>query len=123
MNERRAATAVALAAVVVGASLLPASGAGAAAGSLPPGADKLLHAIGYAAVAYAAASAANGRSVEVLVLVALGVAAVGAGVEVVQPAVGRHASALDALANLAGATAGVALNALVADSATGSLAD
>ena len=122
MNTYRVAAAVALAAVV-GASLLPASGAGGAAGSLPTGADKLLHAAGYAAVAYAAASSVDGSAPRTLALVALGVAAVGAGVEVVQPAVGRHASALDALANLVGAVAGVAGNALVADSTNVGLAD
>ncbi|MFC3477407.1 VanZ family protein [Halobacterium litoreum] len=122
MKAHRVAAAVALAAVV-GASLLPASGAGGAASSLPAGADKLLHAAGYAVVAYAAASSVDGSAPRTLVLVALGVAAVGAGVELVQPAVGRHASALDALANLAGAVAGVALNALVADWTNGGLAD
>jgi len=119
VNARRVATLAALA--VVAASLVP--GSTGAASSLPPGADKLLHAAGYAAVAYAAASATDDQSVRTLAVVALAVAALGTGVELVQPLVGRHASAFDALANLVGATAGVALNALVADSTADSLAD
>lgn len=103
MRQRWAAVAVALAVVVLAASLVPASGGD----SLPPNADKLFHFAGYAALAFAAAMAPDEATDRALVGVVLAVTAFGAGIEVVQPAVGRTASVLDALANVAGATVGV----------------
>jgi len=103
MRRPWARRAVGLAVVVLAASLVPASGGG----SLPPNADKLLHLAGYAAVAFAAAMALDDDTDRALVGVALAVTAFGAGVEVVQPTVGRTASVLDALANAAGAALGV----------------
>jgi len=103
MRQRWAALAVGLAVVVVGASLLPASGGD----SLPPNADKLLHLAGYAAIAFAAGMSPRPATDRALVAVLLGVVALGAVVEVVQPTVGRTASGLDAVANLAGAAVGV----------------
>ncbi|MFB6072466.1 MAG: antibiotic resistance protein VanZ [Halobacterium sp.] len=122
MTRRRLAPVAALVAVssvVLAASLLP----GSTAGGLPAGADKLLHAAGYAAVAGAAAWTTRARSTRSLVAVILLVGVLGAGVELLQPAVGRHASALDAAANLAGATVGVASWRLSAGTAGDDSAD
>ncbi|WP_336036256.1 antibiotic resistance protein VanZ [Halobacterium yunchengense] len=90
-------------AVVVAGSLAP----GAATGGVPAGADKLLHGLGYGAIAFFVAGARRRRSVRALAGVAAAVALLGAGVEVLQPLAGRAASPLDALANLVGAVAGV----------------
>jgi len=103
VRRRWAAVAVGFAAVVLAASLVPASAGG---GSLLAGTDKLLHAVGYAAVAFAAANAPEAPTDRTLVGVVVAVAAFGAGVEVVQPVVGRAASLGDAVANLAGAALG-----------------
>ena len=72
-------------------------------------ADKLLHGIGYAALTFAVARAARARAPRRLAAVVLAVTALGVGVELVQPLVGRTASPLDALANLGGAVAGALL--------------
>jgi VanZ family protein len=102
MRRQWARRTVALVVVVLAASLVPASGGD----SLPPNADKLFHFAGYAALAFAAVMAPAEDTDRALVGVVLAVAAFGAGIEVVQPAVGRTASAMDALANAAGATVG-----------------
>lgn len=109
-NPTRAwAAAVACAAVVVAASLVP--GAGPGPGTLPPGGDKLLHAAGYAAVAYllarAGAAARPTAPTGVALAATVAATALGGGVELLQSAVpGRTPSALDAAANLAGAVGG-----------------
>jgi VanZ family protein len=103
MHRDRAAVAAGVAAVVVAGSLVPAPENG---GGLPPGADKLLHVAGYAAVAWAWGRALDPPTDRGLAAVAVGAALLGAGVEVVQPTVGRTASGLDAAANLAGAVVG-----------------
>lgn len=105
MNRRHVVTGV-LALVVAAASLAPASGGGTAGALLGGGADKLLHAVGYAALAFAAAAAANASTARRVAGVVLAVLVFGVGVELLQPFVGRTASILDALADLAGATAG-----------------
>ena len=92
---------VSIVAVLAG-SLAP----GSTAGGLPAGADKLLHAVGYAVVAVSLAGARRAETARTLVSVVLAAALLGVGIEVVQPAVGRTASVLDAVANLLGATAG-----------------
>lgn len=102
MRRRWAALAVGLSVVVLAASLVPASGGQ----RLPAGADKLAHAVGYAAVAFAAGMTPEEATDRALAGVVLAVAAFGAGIEVVQPTVGRTTSLLDALANLAGAALG-----------------
>jgi VanZ family protein len=89
-------------AAVLAGSLAP----GSAAGGLPAGADKLLHAVGYAVIAVSLAGAQRAERGQTLVSIVLAAALLGVGVEVVQPTVGRTASALDAVANLLGATAG-----------------
>jgi VanZ family protein len=88
---------------VVGGSLTP----GSAAGGLPAGADKLLHGLGYAAISFFVAGARGERTLVGLLGTAVAVALLGAGVELVQPYVGRTASGADALANLLGAVVGV----------------
>ena len=92
---------VSIAAVLAG-SLAP----GSTAGGLPAGADKLLHAAGYATIALSLAGAQRAETGRTLVSIVLAAALLGVGVEVVQPTVGRTASLLDAVANLLGATAG-----------------
>ncbi|WP_232686417.1 hypothetical protein [Halobacterium zhouii] len=117
MNER-STTAALLALVVLVASLagsptrafegalhLP-SLTGTSGGATAGGADKLLHVAGYTALAYAVAAAVRAQTPRMLAGIVLAVTVFGVGIEVVQPSVGRHASALDALANLAGAALG-----------------
>jgi VanZ family protein len=101
------ALAVALALVILAASLIPASGTPDTGHT-----DKLLHAAGYAVLAWLGARAlpASSRTDAAGVLVA--VVAFGAGVELLQPLVGRNASRLDALANLVGAVAGMTYGGL-----------
>lgn len=108
---RRWAAVVGVAGVVGAASLVPLSGSPAGGSPLAvPGGDKLLHAVGYAAVAYlfARARAADGGTPTAAALLAVVVAtALGGGVEVLQSVVpGRTPSALDAAANAAGAVGG-----------------
>ncbi|WP_232702895.1 hypothetical protein [Halobacterium wangiae] len=121
MRAQRWGVATTVALAVVAASLVPASAA--SGGSLPGGADKLLHAVGYAALSFSVAVALRARTGRALAAVVLVVAALGAGVEVVQPTVGRTASLLDAAANLGGATAGALLRHLVATREADTLAD
>lgn len=97
---------------VLTASLLPGQSGVAAAGATPFGVDKIVHVIGYACLTYTVAGAVRARTAGRLAAVVVAVAAFGAGVELVQPVVGRTASPLDALANLAGAVAGALLWAL-----------
>ena len=104
MRRRWAGLAAGLAVVVLAASLVPVPDGD----SVPTGADKAVHAVGYAALAFAAAMAPEEGTDRALVGVVVGVAAFGGGVEVLQPLAGRTASALDALANLAGAAVGAA---------------
>jgi len=101
-RRRWAALAVALAVVVLAASLVPLPDGDSA----PTGADKLAHFVGYAAIAFAGANALREAGDRALVGVVLAVAAFGAGVEILQPIADRPTSALDALANLAGAAVG-----------------
>ncbi|WP_208288683.1 VanZ family protein [Halobacterium sp. R2-5] len=103
--QRWRVVAVAAIVAVLAGSLAP----GSTAGGLPAGADKLLHAAGYATIAFAVAAARRARALRALAAVVLAVALFGAAVELVQPTVGRTASLLDALANLLGATAGAAV--------------
>lgn len=87
---------------VVAGSLAPASTASGPAS----GADKLLHGVGYGAIAFFVAGARNARTLRQLAVVVVAVTLLGAGVEVVQPFVGRTASVGDAFANLVGAWSG-----------------
>lgn len=112
----RWAAAAAVAAVVVGASLvpLPAGGGSVPAGtdSVPAGSTVLAHVLGYAAVAAATAVALDGERRPAVVLGGAVVAAVGLGgvVEILQGVVpGRSPSALDAAANALGAVVAVVL--------------
>ncbi|MDH5019280.1 VanZ family protein [Halobacterium rubrum] len=102
MRRRWAGVAVALAVVVLATSLVPVPDGD----SVPTGADKLAHLAGYAAVAFAATRAVEDAGRRTLVSVVLAVSGFGAGVEVLQPMVGRGASLGDAVANLAGAAVG-----------------
>jgi VanZ family protein len=109
---------VAIFAMLVG-SLVPAPATTAdvaVAGPFGLGADKWLHAAGYAVVAgLAAASRDWRRRALALVVVVVAVAAFGAGIEVAQSVVpGRTTSSADAVANTVGAVVGVAGWALVA---------
>jgi len=88
--------------VVLASSLVPLPDGDSA----PTGADKLAHVVGYAGIAFAGAMAPEEDTDRALVGVVLAVTAFGAGVEVLQPVADRPASALDALANLAGAAVG-----------------
>jgi VanZ family protein len=87
---------------VVAGSLAPAS----TASGMTFGADKLLHAAGYGAIAFFVAGARSARTIRQLAVVVVAVTLLGAGVELVQPFVGRTGSALDAFANLVGAWSG-----------------
>jgi VanZ family protein len=102
MRRQWAALAVGFAVVVLAASLVPTSGGE----SFPTGADKLLHVVGYAAIAFAAGKALEDATDRALVGVVVGVTVFGAGVELLQPVAGRATSGLDALANLVGAVLG-----------------
>jgi hypothetical protein len=100
---------VALGVVLVG-SLLPApETGGTSVGLFGVGADKVVHAAGYAAVAGLAAASRDWRRRGLAVVaVVVAVTAVGAGVEVAQSFVpGRTMSGADAVANAVGAAAGV----------------
>lgn len=108
MDRPRVVVAV-LALVVLGASLAPIPGNVSTASTGAVGADKLLHAVAYAGLTFAVATAVDTRNPRRLAGVVLAVTAFGAGVELVQPFVGRTASLLDALANLAGSLAGALL--------------
>ncbi|MCD2202706.1 VanZ family protein [Halobacterium sp. KA-6] len=92
---------VSIAAVLAG-SLAP----GSTTGGLSAGMDKLLHAGGYAVIAFSLAGARQAETGRVLVSIVLAAALLGVGIEVVQPTVGRTASLLDAVANLLGAAVG-----------------
>lgn len=115
-DNRRLALFVAVTVVVVASSLAPGpTGPGGAPTDdvAPPGSDLVVHAVGYAAVAYTLAGALpprfrNTASVGPLVGVVVATAALGGAVEVAQSFVpGRTPSTLDALANAVGATVGV----------------
>lgn len=103
---------VASLALLVGSLIpFPAPDAGGVvlAGPFGVGADKWVHAAGYAVVAgLAAATRGPRRGLLALVAVIAVVAAVGVGVEVVQSVVpGRTTSTADAVANTVGAAVGV----------------
>ena len=119
-SQRWRVVAAAVAVVVVVASLVPAEAG--ATGGLPPGVDKLLHLVGYAALSFSDSAALRAQTVHKLGAIVVGVALLGAGVELVQPTVGRTASLLDAAANLAGAMAGVSVYWLVIAQTTDTLA-
>ncbi|AHG04696.1 antibiotic resistance protein VanZ [Halobacterium sp. DL1] len=120
-SPRWGAVAAAVGLVVVAASLVP--GSTGAASALPANADKLLHAGGYAALSFSVAAAMRARTVRTLAVVVLAVAALGGAVELVQPAVGRTLSLLDAAANLVGASVGATIRWLVTARTADSLAD
>lgn len=107
MSPRRLAVPAVVGVAVVAASLVPL---GSAAGSAAPvGADKLLHAVGYAAIAATTCRAVRARSARMLAFVAVGAVALGAGVELLQGVVPtRQPSLGDAVANAVGALVGVA---------------
>ncbi len=112
----RVGAAVAVAVALVGGSLVPGGGAVPAGDPLAVGADKWLHAAGYAVltatVAYALVGADGDRHRTVTVaLVALAVAvALGAVVELAQTAVpGRGFDRADLLANAVGAATAAVL--------------
>ncbi|UIO99524.1 VanZ family protein [Halobaculum sp. CBA1158] len=113
--ERRAAIVAAITTVVVTASLLPMPTGSEAGGTVaPPGSDLVMHAVGYAAVAYTLARTlpTRGRRRSLLALVGVAVAAtgIGAGVELAQEFVpGRTPSLLDGVANAVGAVGGALL--------------
>jgi VanZ family protein len=112
------ALAVATALLFLAVSLIPGSGT-----PNTGHADKLLHAVGYAALAWLGARALPATSPTDALGVLLTVVAFGAGVELVQPFVGRSASVLDAVANLIGATAGLVFWRAQATSTADALAD
>jgi VanZ family protein len=93
------------------AAVVPLSGSGSAGLLAVPGIDKLLHALGYAVLAAALAAALDSprrRSTTVLAAAFAVAAGYGGLLELVQLAVPtRHASALDLLADAAGAVVGV----------------
>lgn len=99
---------VAVALAILGASLVPGSASGAAGGAVGPvGVDKLLHAGGYAVLAFATLFALQARSLRTALLVVLLVTAFGGAVELLQsPVPGRHLSALDLVADAVGAALG-----------------
>lgn len=111
-DRTRAAILAGVTALVVTASLVPipvTSDQAYPTDALPPWTDKLAHAAGYAAWAYALAATRRARSVGALAGVVVAAALLGAGVELAQAAVpGRDPSALDAAANAAGALVGAA---------------
>jgi VanZ family protein len=104
--DRAGVVVAVLALVVLGASLAPVPGTVSTASTGTVGADKLLHAVAYAGLTFAVATAVDTRSPGRLAGVVLAVTAFGVAVELVQPFVGRTASLLDALADLAGSLAG-----------------
>lgn len=118
-DTRRIAVFAVVTAIVVTSSLVPVPTAPDQAlpgDTVPPETDKLVHAVGYAAVAYTLGRALpalrwGGDEAGGPLLAFLGVAAaataLGAGVEVTQSVVpGRDPSALDGVANGVGAVAG-----------------
>lgn len=97
---------VAVAVVILVASLVPGGGGGATVG--PVGVDKLLHVAGYAVLAAAMLFARRARSVGTALTVVLAVTVFGGVVELLQgPVPGRHVSVLDLVADAVGAVAGV----------------
>ncbi|WP_348607642.1 VanZ family protein [Halobaculum rarum] len=127
---RRLVIFAAVTGIVVTSSLVPMSTTSGQASAVdgvpvPSGADKLVHGVGYAAVAYTLGRAlparlrrdgnslrpdGNGPSIIVLVGVAAAATAVGAGVEFAQGTVpGRDPSLLDGIANAVGAVVGALL--------------
>jgi len=122
-RDRRLAIFAAVTGVVVTSSLVPMPAAPHPASSADPvsstpGTDKLVHAVGYAAVAYTLGRAlparvrrgADGPPIAVLLGVVAVATAIGAGVEISQGIVpGRDPSALDGVANAVGAVVGVVL--------------
>ncbi|WP_435119013.1 VanZ family protein [Halolamina sp. C58] len=98
---------IAVAAVVLVASLVPGGGGGGTIG--PVGVDKLLHVVGYAALAAASLFALRTRTLPAILAVAVAVTAFGGGVELLQGFVpGRAVSVLDLVADAIGAALGVA---------------
>ncbi|QZP38906.1 VanZ family protein [Halobaculum magnesiiphilum] len=127
-DTRRLAIFAAVTVLVVTSSLVPdptTTDRASPADVLPPGTDKLLHGVGYAAVAYTLGRALpaplrrggegshpdkSGPSTVMLVGVVAVATALGAGVEVAQGSVpGRDPSLLDGVANAIGAVVGAAL--------------
>lgn len=96
---------VALTVVVVVASLVPTPGSGEPVA--PAGSDKLVHAVGYAALAFAVGWAREDRTTATVALAVGGATLLGGGVELAQTLVpGRDPSAFDGVANALGAGVG-----------------
>lgn len=97
---------IAIAAVILVASLVPGGGGGGAVAGI--GIDKLLHTGGYAVLAAAALAARRRVDARSVLVVGLLVTAFGGVVELLQaPVPGRSLSALDLAADAVGAAAGV----------------
>jgi len=95
-----------IAVVVLAASLVPGGGGGGTIG--PVGVDKLLHVVGYAALAAASLFALRTRTRRTMLVVAVVVTAFGGVVELLQGFVpGRAVSGLDLVADAVGAVTGV----------------
>ena len=96
--------------VVVTLSLVPLGGGGVASGGVAGvGADKLLHLLDYAALAFALGYAVRARTAKTLLTVFLTAVAVGGAVELLQgPLPTRATSLADAAANTVGAALGTA---------------
>lgn len=91
---------VILALIVAVATLTPSH-------SMPsaPGSDKLHHFLAFGAIAFPPAFARP----RLFVWIVLAVSAYGAAIEIIQPHVGRHGDAMDAIANAVGAIFGASL--------------
>jgi hypothetical protein len=108
---------IAVAVVVLAASLVPGGGGGGTIG--PVGVDKLLHVVGYAALAAASLFALRSRTLRTLLVVAVVVTVFGGVVDLLQGFVpGRAVSGLDLVADAVGAAAGVAAWRLFARSSS-----
>lgn len=106
MRSRRL-LAVAVAAVILAASLVPDGGGGSAVG--PVGVDKLLHFGGYAVLTLVALAALRAQSARTVLAVVVLVTVFGGGVELLQgPVPGRSVSTLDLVADAVGAVVGAA---------------
>ncbi|GAB7012078.1 VanZ family protein [Halolamina salina] len=98
---------IAVVAVVLAASFVPGGGGGGTVG--PVGVDKLLHVLGYAALAAASLFAIRSRTLRTMLAVLVVVTVFGGAVELLQGFVpGRTVSGLDLVADAVGAVAGVA---------------
>jgi len=99
LNRLRRAAVICFGLAIVAGSLTSVPGAGVLG-------DKAQHFLSYAG--WATLVAASPRPLARIGLYAIVIGLVGAGIEAVQPMVGREASLFDLLANLAGTAAGMA---------------